>query len=100
MNKNYEEAIEMFTKAIEADESDPVFFNNSTCLPGINRRVGAAVRIAMEDFEGAVADCDQAIAINGGFVKVLSMGVDLVGVLQEGAGAQGEAGQPGRHGGA
>ena len=29
MNKNYEEAIEFFSKAIEEDPNDPVFYTNS-----------------------------------------------------------------------
>jgi Flp pilus assembly protein TadD len=29
MNKNYEEAIEFFTKAIETDPQDPVYYSNS-----------------------------------------------------------------------
>jgi tetratricopeptide (TPR) repeat protein len=32
MNKNYEEAIEFFTKAIEADPKDPVFYSNSITM--------------------------------------------------------------------
>lgn len=29
VNKNYEEAIDWFTKAIEEDPQDPVFYTNS-----------------------------------------------------------------------
>jgi tetratricopeptide (TPR) repeat protein len=29
MNKNYDEAIEMYTKAIEEDPADPVYYTNS-----------------------------------------------------------------------
>ena len=29
LNKNFDEAIEMFTKAIEEDPEDPVFYTNS-----------------------------------------------------------------------
>ena len=30
VNKNYEEAIEIYTKAIEIDPSDPIYYSNST----------------------------------------------------------------------
>jgi len=34
MNKNYEEALEFFTKAIEEDPKEPVFYNNSIRICG------------------------------------------------------------------
>ena len=31
MSKNYDEAIELYSKAIEADPKDPVYYTNSKC---------------------------------------------------------------------
>lgn len=70
LNKNYEEAIEMYSKAIEEDPQDPVYYTNSMIKCDINDYLGAMVFITTEDFNRAIEDCDRAIEINKTYVKV------------------------------
>lgn len=55
---NYEEAIGLYTRAIELDDTNPVFFSNR-----------AQAHITMGNFSEAIADCDIALKIDQQFIK-------------------------------
>lgn len=56
--KKFEEAIEHFTRAIEIDANDPVFYSNrSACFASI------------DNFENALKDAEKCIEINRTFIK-------------------------------
>ena len=98
---NFEEALEMYSKAIEYEQSEPAFYTNSkqhyyqslySCL--FQPIIGAAVYIALEKFDEAISDCDRAIEINSKFVKVQSKVVKriyFIGIFQKGSGVEGKA---------
>lgn len=55
---NYEEAIGLYTRAIELDDTNPVFFSNR-----------AQAHLTMGNFSKAIADCDIALKIDQQFIK-------------------------------
>ena len=57
-NKEYEKAIVHYTKAIELDGENPVYYSNR-----------AQVYIELEDFSRAVEDSDTAIQLNPQFTR-------------------------------
>jgi len=56
--KNYDGAIESYTKAIELDGGNPVFYSNR-----------AAAYSSKNDHLSAIGDAEKAIAIDSAFVK-------------------------------
>jgi hypothetical protein len=58
----------MYTKAIEEDQTDPVFYSNS--ISHSANFLGAAVYLAMDKIDESLTDCDKAIELNPAFVKV------------------------------
>jgi tetratricopeptide (TPR) repeat protein len=71
MNKDYDEALECYSKAIEIDNKDPVYYTNSKFLACVaSSRLGAAVYNTLEKFDEAITDCEKAIELNPNFVKV------------------------------
>jgi tetratricopeptide (TPR) repeat protein len=59
-NQDYNRAISYYTKAIEADPSEPNFFSNrSLCFYNLNK------------YEQCIQDCEKALSLNPNFVKVL-----------------------------
>lgn len=58
INKNYEEAVELYSKAIEIDPKDPVFYSNR-----------ATSLFELEKFDDCILDCDKCIELNPQFVK-------------------------------
>jgi len=70
----------MFSKAIEEDPTDPVFYTNSKFYQNnsiefiININfIGAAVYLTIDKLDESVKDCDKAIEINKNFVKVTNI---------------------------
>lgn len=57
-NKQYDAAIESYTKAIELDSTNPVYYSNR-----------AAAYSSKQDHLGAVADAEKAIEIDPSFSK-------------------------------
>lgn len=69
--QKYQEAIDAYTRAIELDGSNPIFYSNR-----------AQVHIKMESYGLAIADCDAALAVDSGFVKAYyRKGVSLMALL-------------------
>lgn len=59
-SQDYSKALNYYSKAIEADSTDPSFFSNrSLCYYNLNR------------FQECLMDCERALRINPHFVKVL-----------------------------
>ena len=56
--KNYDAAIDSYTKAIELDGGNPVFYSNR-----------AAAYSSKNDHLSAIGDAEKAIAIDSAFVK-------------------------------
>ena len=48
--RNYWEALDFYTKALESDSTEPVFYSNR-----------AAVHLALEQWDSCIEDCDCAI---------------------------------------
>lgn len=70
-NQKFQEAVDAYTKAIELDDTNPIFFSNR-----------AQVHIKMESYGLAIADCDAALALNLGFMKAYyRKGVALMALL-------------------
>ncbi|GEQ72314.1 hypothetical protein JCM33374_g6001 [Metschnikowia sp. JCM 33374] len=69
--QKYQEAIDAYTKAIELDGSNPIFYSNR-----------AQVHIKMESYGSAIADCDAALGVDPNFVKAYyRKGVSLMALL-------------------
>lgn len=69
--QKYQEAIDAYTKAIEVDGTNPVFYSNR-----------AQVHIKMESYGLAIADCDSALKVDPGFIKAYyRKGVSLMALL-------------------
>lgn len=67
----FNEAIESYTKAIEVDPSNPIFYSNR-----------AQVHIKLESYGLAIADCDAALAVDPKFAKAYyRKGVSLMALL-------------------
>lgn len=67
----YQEAIDSYTKAIELDASNPIFYSNR-----------AQVHIKMENYGLAIADCDAALQVDPDFSKAYyRKGVSLMAML-------------------
>ena len=64
---NYEQAIELYTKAIDIQHHE-IYFSNRKHTQ-ILTRVGAQVFITIKEYASAVQDCDKAIAINHEWTK-------------------------------
>lgn len=61
----------MYTKAIEEDSQDPVYYTNSKIKQYVmSLDAGAAVYIAVEEFDKSIMDCERAIELNKNYVKV------------------------------
>jgi tetratricopeptide (TPR) repeat protein len=62
MNKNYEEALDLYSKAIEIEPNEPAFYTNSNLYTFFYNTIyiGAAVYIALEKFDESITDCDRA----------------------------------------
>jgi tetratricopeptide (TPR) repeat protein len=59
--------LECFSKAIEADPTEPTFYTNSidkSVVIYLLSYIGAAVYIALDKFDESIRDCDKAIEIN------------------------------------
>ncbi|CCG23493.1 Ppt1 serine/threonine phosphatase [Candida orthopsilosis Co 90-125] len=68
----FEEAIKSYTKAIELDPTNAVFYSNR-----------AQVHIKMENYGLAIQDCDSALAVNPNFLKAYyRKGVAQMAILQ------------------
>ena len=80
INKNYDEAVDFYSKAIEVDPNDPVYFSNSKQLPPylICNYKGATVYFEMELFDKCIEDCDRAIELKKDFSKVRYQGFPLL----------------------
>lgn len=66
------EAIEAYTSAIELDSSNAIFFSNR-----------AQVNIRLENYGSAVADCNEALALDPNFIKAYyRKGVAQMAILQ------------------
>lgn len=69
---HFNEAIEAYTKAIELDASNPIFFSNR-----------AQVHIRLENYGSAIADCDSALQLDPNMVKAMyRKGVSQMAILQ------------------
>lgn len=67
----YNEAMDAYTRAIELDSENPIFFSNR-----------AQVHIKLESYGLAIADCDAALAIDPNFVKAYyRKGLSLMALL-------------------
>lgn len=67
----YDEAIECYTKAIELDGTNAVFYSNR-----------AQVHIKLENYGLAIADCDQALKVDPNMMKAYyRKGVSLMAIL-------------------
>lgn len=55
---NYDTAIDLYTKAIEMDDTNPIFFSNR-----------AQAHLTLGNFEQAIEDCDSALKIDQQFIK-------------------------------
>lgn len=67
----YAQAIESYTKAIELDSQNPIFYSNR-----------AQVHIKLEEYGLAIADCDAALKVDPNFVKAYyRKGVSLMALL-------------------
>ena len=70
--QKYDEAIEAYTKAIEVDASNPIFYSNR-----------AQVHIKLENYGFAIIDCDKALEADPNFVKAYyRKGVSLMAILK------------------
>lgn len=68
---NFLEAVEAYTKAIELDPTNPIFFSNR-----------AQSHIKMENYGLAINDCNEAIRLDSGFLKAYyRKGVSLMAIL-------------------
>jgi len=61
MKGNYSDAIQLYSKAIELDGANAIYFSNR-----------AQALIMLEEFAKAIEDCDTAIKINPNHTKVSS----------------------------
>ncbi|KAF3993084.1 hypothetical protein FT663_00908 [Candidozyma haemuli var. vulneris] len=69
--QKYDDAINAYTKAIELDDSNPIFFSNR-----------AQVHIKLENYGLAIADCDAAAKADPSFMKAYyRKGVSLMALL-------------------
>ncbi|KAM9908537.1 hypothetical protein OXX79_000314 [Metschnikowia pulcherrima] len=67
----YQEAVDAYTKAIELDSSNPIFYSNR-----------AQVHIKMESYGSAINDCNLALDVDPNFVKAYyRKGVSLMALL-------------------
>lgn len=67
----YSQAIDSYTKAIELDSQNPIFYSNR-----------AQVHIKLEEYGLAIADCGAALAVDPDFVKAYyRRGVSLMALL-------------------
>lgn len=70
--QKFDEAIESYTKAIELDNQNAVFFSNR-----------AQVHIKLENYGLAIADCDEALKIDPNMIKAYyRKGVSLMAILK------------------
>jgi tetratricopeptide (TPR) repeat protein len=69
LKKEYDVALDLYSKAIEALPTEPAFYTNRMQHIFSQYLLGAAVYTAIEKFDDAIKDCDRALEINGGFVK-------------------------------
>lgn len=70
-DQKYSQAIESYTKAIDLDSQNPIFYSNR-----------AQVHIKLEEYGLAIADCDAALAVDPNFVKAYyRKGVSLMALL-------------------
>ncbi len=60
INQNYDEAVEFFSKAIELQPDEPVFYSNR-----------ATVYFEQERFDDSLNDCDKALELNPKMVKAM-----------------------------
>ena len=69
MKKEYDVALDLYSKAIEVLPTETAFYTNRMQNKNFQYLLGAAVYTAIEKFDDAIKDCDRALEINGGFVK-------------------------------
>lgn len=71
-NQKYDAAIECYTKAIEKDDTNPIFYSNR-----------AQVHIKLENYGSAIVDCDEALKLDPNMVKALyRKGVSFMALLK------------------
>lgn len=69
MKKEFDVALDLYSKAIEGLPTEPAFYTNRMWNINSLYLLGAAVYTAIEKFDDAIKDCDRALEINAGFVK-------------------------------
>lgn len=70
-DQKYDDAIDSYTKAIELDGTNAVFYSNR-----------AQVHIKMENYGLAIADCDEALKVDPNMIKAYyRKGVSLMAIL-------------------
>jgi tetratricopeptide (TPR) repeat protein len=72
MKGNYAEAIQLYTRAIEINDNNAIYFSNRklSTIPADPCLLGAQAYIMIEDFAKAIEDCDSAIKIDPSHTKV------------------------------
>jgi len=72
MKGNYSEAIQLYSRAIELDNNNAIYFSNRKFPNEYNSHptTGAQAFIMLEDFAKAIEDCNIAIKINPKHTKV------------------------------
>ncbi|KAK6200462.1 Metallo-dependent phosphatase-like protein [Scheffersomyces amazonensis] len=72
MKHKYEEAIECYTRAIEADPTNAIFYSNR-----------AQAHIKLENYGSAILDCDEALLVDVNLMKAYyRKGVSLMAILR------------------
>jgi tetratricopeptide (TPR) repeat protein len=65
-NEQYEQAISCYTKAVELDDSNPIFFSNSSNMLNI----GSACYLALSMYNEALDDALNCLKIDKTYMKV------------------------------
>jgi len=77
---HFEEAIDWYSKAIEKNPKNHIYFANSKCLPEFDlyNIIGANAFLEIGTAGNARIDCDAAIALEPKFVKVSNQHVSNI----------------------
>lgn len=57
-SNNFQQALDLYNKAIEIDTNNPIYFSNR-----------AAAHMRLSDFESAIDDCEKAISLDESFMR-------------------------------